>query len=99
MSISIPVVGIRPKDEKFDKMKQILDTCQEMKVSIPSEVVNFFGKDVIDDGNVGDFGVEVSLLYPNKSGVTAWENSYAEGYLIDLRELDPSIKIIRVYIP
>lgn len=78
------VIGFKPADEKFKQMKQIYDACHKVGVSVPSEVLKYFNGNIPDDS-----GVEVELKGKQYS------NECNEGIEIDLRELDPNIKIIR----
>jgi len=99
MSMSTTVVGFRPADEKFKKMKAILDSCLAADILPPKEVTDFFGDDC-EDCAVDEEGVKIDLGYPkNQPGVTEWSdnNNEATGYQVDLRELDSTIKIIRFY--
>jgi hypothetical protein len=97
MSLSTTVVGFRPADEKFKKMKAILDSCLAADVSPPKKVKDFFG-DMCEDCAVDSEGVKVDLTCSeNQPGVTKWKDDYSEGYQVDLRELDSTIKIIRFY--
>ena len=42
MSMSSSVVGFRPADDKWKKMKKIWDSCEEADVAIPKDVLDFF---------------------------------------------------------
>lgn len=52
MSMSTSVVGFRPPDAKWKKMKAIYDACDEAGVSIPDEVDSFFNGEPPDDAGV-----------------------------------------------
>ena len=41
MGMSTHVLGIRPPDEKWRKMKQVYESCIEMDVEIPQRFGNF----------------------------------------------------------
>jgi hypothetical protein len=63
MSISMHVVGFRPPDEKFNKMKAIWDACKSANVEVPKEVGEFFNW---ENENVDANGVRVDLDPPKK---------------------------------
>ena len=41
--MSLSVEGIKPKDEKFNKMLEIYRQCDEMGFAPPVQIYNFFG--------------------------------------------------------
>lgn len=52
MSMSTNVVGFRPPDAKWEKMKAIYDACETAGVSIPDEVDEYFNGEPPDDAGV-----------------------------------------------
>lgn len=90
MSVSLGVYGVVPADEEFNKMKSIHDSCEEMGITPPKEVVDFF------DGERPDpAGMVIWMDDSRTDGVTEWGNDYSSGYEIEIAKLDPKIKIIR----
>lgn len=92
MGMSTYVLGIRPADENYRKMLAVWEACQAAKVKPPREVEDFFAG--IDPDPAG---VKVDLS-EQSSGVKKWrgeKNEAAEGIEVDLRKLDPTIKILR----
>jgi len=86
MSMSTHVIGFKPPDEKWNKMKAIYDACEVAGVPIPSEVDDFF------DGEGPDpAGVEVKLT-PRE-----WQDDMRQGYEIDIDSLPKGVKTIRFY--
>lgn len=84
MGMSTNVVGIIPADEMYDDMKKIWDLCEELKATIPQEVIDFF------DGEKPDGkGVIVDIEKQDYS------NEYSSGYEIDLSKIPEHVKIIR----
>ena len=57
MSMSTHVIGFKPPDEKWKKMKKVWDTCQEAGIDAPKEVVEFF-----NDCPPDEAGVEVEII-------------------------------------
>lgn len=94
MGMSTHVVGFKPADAKWQKMKAVWDACDEAGTDVPSEVVKFFGGDIPDKS-----GVEVGSRELKAAGaVTEWDNGDSmSGYEIHLDRVPADVKIIRVY--
>ena len=86
MSMSTHIIGFRPTDERWKKMKAIWDSCEEMNINIPDEVSEFFQGEKPDPT-----GIEVSL--PNRK----WNDEYREGFEIDVKAIPKNVTIIRFY--
>ncbi len=93
MSATPHVVGFKPADAKFKKMKAALDACLAIKATPPLEVRQFFGPDW--EEGIDERGIRVDL--EKAKGVTEWKEEMQDGFEIDLRLLDPDIKILRCY--
>jgi hypothetical protein len=90
MSMSTHVVGFKPPDDKWKKMKAIYDACKAAQVNPPEEVEDFFS-----NGSPDDRGVEVSI---EKLPCTKKYNSDSEdGFEIDIKKLPPDVTVIRFY--
>lgn len=88
MSVSTHVVGIKPPDAKWKKMKIVYDACIKAGVDVPEEVDKFF------DGHKPDEkGVLIDLKEGN--GVSHYNADMEDGYEIELAKLPKGIKIIR----
>jgi len=104
MSFSYFVQGLRPKDELYDRMYAALLACEAVGEPAPEGVRDYFagqgvGMGAAPDpaGVVVDFGsVESGSIW--EEGVSHYESEHYSGLEIDLRELDPTIKILRVLI-
>jgi hypothetical protein len=95
MSMSAHIVGFVPPDEKWEKMKQVYDACKAAGIDPPDRVIKFFGGEAPDPA-----GVERHLdVMTRASAVKAWsaEHGASSGFEVDLRKLDPDIKILRFY--
>jgi hypothetical protein len=90
--MSTHVVGFKPADEKYRAMFAALEACRSAGVNPPPEVTEFFGG---DPEEADPHGVAVWLESGRSAGVTKWRSDSAEGFEVDLRALDPSIKILR----
>ncbi len=89
MSMSTHIVGFRPADERWNKMKSIWDACKTGNVIVPAEVEKFFNYEYPADKP----GAEVGL----GKAVTEWRGDMREGYQVDLKKLPPEITILRFY--
>lgn len=96
MGMSTHVVGIKPADEKYAQMHKILELCRTAKIDPPQAVKDFFGHYWKDSTQTDPSGVCVSLD-KGSPGVTEWNDRDRGGYEVDLRKLDPDIKILRFY--
>lgn len=90
MSMSTHVVGLKPADEKWQKMKAVYDACVAAKTSIPKEVMEFF------DGEPPDkFGVRVEI---EKLPCTKeYNDDMRQGFEVDLKKLPADVTVIRFY--
>jgi hypothetical protein len=91
MSMSTHVVGIKPPDEKWKKMKAVYDACEAAGVSPPPEVGGFFGHEAPDK-----LGVMVSQKDLGNA-LREWRDDTCMGYEVDLTKLTPDIKVLRFY--
>lgn len=88
MSMSTHVIGFHPPDEKWQKMKIIWDACVNADVSIPKEVMEFFGDEDPDDA-----GVEVDL----DDALENFNELGKSGFDVILSKLPGSIDRLRFY--
>lgn len=86
MGMSTHVVGFRPPDDDWKKMKAVYDACTAAGVDPPREVSEFF-----EDGPPDPAGVEVKLS-PRE-----WVADGRSGYEVDVDTLPPGVKVIRFY--
>lgn len=92
MSMSTHIVGFIPPDEKWQKMKQVWDSCKEAGIDVPEEVEEFFDWEAPDEQ-----GVEIA---EKKLPVKEWSDDMRQGYELDISKLVqayPDIKVIRFY--
>jgi len=98
MGMSMNVVGIKPADEKYQRMISARDACRAAGVPIPEEVRDFFGG---DPDEADPSGVTIyfkpGASYPPHVGVVPYQYGERQGFEVDLRSLDPDIKILRFY--
>lgn len=90
MSMSTHVIGFRPPDATWKKMKEAWDACKRAGVNPPKEVDDFFNGE-----NPDEAGVEVDL---HKAGcIREYRRDSASGYEVDVGKLPAGISIIRVF--
>ena len=89
MGMSTHVVGFRPADGKWLKMKSIWQSCEDAGVKIPEEVSKFF-----DHESPGDKpGMEVNI----EDAVSEWSDLDSDGHEIDVSKLPEGVSFIRAY--
>lgn len=93
MSMRTHVIGIKPPDAQWKKMKAVYDACRDAGVYIPAEVAEFFGPDAPDDAGVV---VEEDEL-ETSGALTAYKADMVDGFEVDVDKLPPGVKIIRFY--
>ncbi len=84
MSMSYSVTGIKPADEKFNKMLSIYKQCQELNVEIPDEVLEYF-----DHDSPCNDGVIVEIKHSEQS------DEYQYHYVVNLDDVPSDVKTIR----
>lgn len=95
MSMNTRLLGFKPADETFRKMRAAYVACHDAGVEPPDEVTAYFGgaPEESDDTGVrltlaGAYGAPVD-------GVRRWRAEMQDGFEVDLRLLDPAIKVLR----
>ena len=88
MSISLYVVGLRPVDDKWRKMKAAWDACSEAGFDAPEIVKKFFDYVYPKDENA----IEVKI------DIEKYSAAYRHGYEIDLSTLPDDVTKIRCFL-
>ncbi len=89
--MSTYVLGFKPADEKWNKMKEVWDACKSADVRPPDEVLDFFSHVYPGDSP----GMEVQL---DSSAVEEWNDDYRSGYQVNLEHLPSDVKYLRFII-
>ena len=89
MSMSTNVIGFKPVDELWNKMKKIYDSCKDANIDLPKEVNKYFGYEEPDDN-----GIEVDI---SEASFEWNDENCREGIEIDINKLPKDIHIIRFY--
>ena len=90
MGMSTNIVGFKPADEKWNKMKDVWDICKMAEIDPPDEVLRFF--DHVYPGDAP--GMEVKLSEPS---VVEWSDRYRSGFEVNIDLLPKDVKFIRFY--
>lgn len=91
MGMSTHVVGFRPPDEKWRKMKAVWEACEAAGQEIPENVSNFFEGEAPDE-----CGVEVLQGQLEKVGaIRRYKTLDTDGYEVVVASLPADVKIIR----
>lgn len=89
MGMSLNVVGFRPADDQWRKMKAAWDACKTAGIEPPREVVKFF-----DDVYPGDKpGQEVELGVAKRE----WKDDYRHGFEIDIEAIPDGVRYLWFY--
>ncbi len=91
MSMNTNVVGFKPTDETWEKMKAVWVACEKASLEIPKDVGEFF--DWNDPKEMS--GMKVSI--EGTDAVSPWSSEMQEGYEVDIRKLPKGVNIVRFY--
>lgn len=87
MSMSTYVQGLKPKTEEYEKKLNIYKSCEELNVSVPKEILDFFDGDVCEEGIITEIP---------KGAIKEYADDYCrEFFEVDLTKLPKDIKKIR----
>jgi len=87
--MSTHVVGFKPADAKWKKMKAVWDACEDAGTLIPESVEEFFGNEPPGDRP----GMTVDI----EKAVTAWGDECSTGYEVDVTKLPKDVTVIRFF--
>ena len=96
MGMSMHCEAIRPPDEKWKKMKRVWETCIEVGVQPPVEVVKFFNGEKPDPT-----GVEVESVggYTDSNKMPKWVKHHRaeaqDGFEVDITKLPKDVTVVR----
>jgi hypothetical protein len=88
MGMSTHVIGFRPPDEQWRKMKAVYDACKAAGTEAPRSVIEFFNDEEPDDnGQSADI----------KAATRPYQDDSREGIEVDITKLPQGLKIVRFY--
>lgn len=90
MSMSTYVVGFKPPDETWKKMKAVWDACEVAGIKIPDEVMEYFNHERPDD-----IGVKMNMSIKTHECLSEYSGDGESGYEIDVTKLPKDVTVIR----
>jgi len=90
MSMSTQVVGFKPVDETWEKMKAVWDACMCANIDPPEDVHSFFENEEPDEAGV-------SVEIEGHACCTEYNAEMQDGFEIDLTAVPPGVKLLRFY--
>ena len=89
MGMSTHVVGFKPADDKWKKMKAVWDACNDANTDVPRDVARFF-----DEQYPGDRpGMAVDI----REAITKWGDESSSGYEVDVTKLPKDVTVVRFF--
>lgn len=88
--MSMHVVGFRPPNDKWKKMKAIWDACNAAEIPVPEEVTDFFNETFPDEN-----GVKIDL--EAEGCVSRYSDDSRDGFDVDVQKLPPDVTIVRFF--
>lgn len=89
-NLNVFVVGLRPPDDHWKRMKAAWDACKMAGVEVPLDVQQFFGGTTPDDD-----GITVDL--EKTDCLSDWRDGLRTGVEVDLSKLPADVSKIRFY--
>jgi hypothetical protein len=94
MGMSTRIVGIKPPDDTWHKMKAVWDSCEKAGIQVPAEVEAYFEEETHSEPDPKGQTVPLN----NLAGVRDWtDNDMCQGIEIDLDVVPEGITILRFY--
>ena len=98
MRVALYVVGFRPPDAEWQRMKAAYDACEAAKVDPPKEIQEFFNYEKPDAAGVEvKLGNDCDSKSRHVSVGDFSENGY-QGFTVDLAKLPDGLRYIRFYV-
>jgi hypothetical protein len=93
MGMSTHIIGFKPPDDKWRKMKAVWDACEAASVEPPAEVEKFFEYETPDV-----VGVRVTCGALTDCGaVVEWRDDTRDGFEVHVGKLPPDVTVLRFY--
>lgn len=89
MGMSTHIVGFRPPDERWNKMKAIWESCEAAGVPVPGDVSEFFEQEDPADRP----GMEIDI----SDAVCGYGSEGHDGYEVDISKLPDGVSVVRFY--
>ncbi len=88
MSMSTHIVGFRPPDGQWKKMKRVYEACVSAGVEVPETVMEYFEW---NEEAVNGPGMEVEIK------AEKYTEDSKEGFVVDVKSLPEGVRYIRFY--
>jgi hypothetical protein len=88
--MSTRIMGFKPPDQTWQRMKAVWDACEVAGVAIPAKVAEYFNHQTPDPR-----GVEVDLA--RSLAVTKYITEGMDGYEVDLTKLPADTTVLRFF--
>lgn len=97
---SVNVVGIRPPDAEWEKMKAVWDSCEEAGIEVPKKVEDYFGGEGKAPHEEGlCVKVEAEICHSDDERMCLDINCNRGSYmLIEMAQLPANITHLKVWI-
>ena len=93
MGMSVRITGLRPPDERWERMRDVWEACRVAGVPLPAEVDHFF-----DHKDPHPKGVEVLLGDLIESGaLRTGGNEVVAWFDLDVTKLPDGVTKLRIY--
>jgi hypothetical protein len=96
MGMSTFVVGIKPPDDHWRRMKAAWDACQAAGIEPPDTVYEFFNGEPPDEKGVV-VGLDEFTGDRRHESVTEWSSDTGEGYEVDVTKLPKDVTVVRFW--
>lgn len=91
MGMSMHVVGFHERDDRWDKMLAIWDSCRDADIDVPREVSDFF------DGEYPGDAPGRSIDLEDYKCCSEYREDASEGFEIDLDLIPEGVTVLRFY--
>lgn len=86
MSMASYVQGLKPKTEEYEKKLHIYNACEEINITPPDEILNFFDGEVCEEGILTELPTEA---------VRNYADDYRDFFEVDLTKIPSDVTKIR----
>ncbi len=91
MSMSTHIVGFRPADDQWNRMKAVWEACEAANTEVPQAVRKFFDGEAPGDKP----GMEVEI--ERTGAAKKWRANDCSGFELDVTKLPEGVRFVRFY--
>lgn len=91
---------VRPTDEKFNDMKDLVYMCKKNNISLPKEVKEYFGGHDVDCIDITKYGfksgdlVEGAEFFTERGDINDIDCYEMNHFIIDLKSIDKDVRYL-----